>query len=644
MAVATSGNLLELQSLRSLSPVSSQHPVVHAADPSLSGTPLAQSYEIIGNKSNQPKPSLYTRLAEDSWALEILAWLLGVVTPAILIIVLAVFNGKPLSHWHSSVSVNTLVNALTTIASTALIFPIASSIAQLRWLWLQKKERVVANFDSFGAGPIATFVMVFKHPKTLLAYLGTINVVFILLFSPITQETIALPVKTRKLGASTGTIATSMAYVVANPEVRSSVLVSGEQSRDGTNSVSYPSLVRRMEWAIDQPFFNISADPSDVKASCQTSNCTFGFYSTMGICSRVDDATPDIVRSCSRGNLDGTSQGCNYTVGELRTHPPWRLGKLTTGNRGGPQENTPPFSLWIGASDTAKHTQLKEDSYIFPNLNTLTEFYAIYVSDTTVFSNSDANFSDSIVALKGGLDLCVHQYDTHMINGTTTTRKLNQLTDLNWNITNKSVGNNNIKAISCETGGDEYWLDENTLEAFNHFLGLEIFRGSSSKGTNIIIEGSGTEAREGDAPQIFADLLVNKARAVGQDGLKEMLNNLTTSMTNALRTTSDNPSTAPGIAETPEVHIAVEFRWLIVPIASVILSLILLSAVIFETPRSGAPAWKASFIAALLSLDHDAGNAIASQDHSRSLNERARDLSLRLKQGGNRQWTLEVNG
>ena len=175
-----SENIHELQSLRSLSPVSSRHPIVHDTDPSTSGiefenfsarhrhsgTPLAQTYEIIGNEANQPKPSLYTRFVENSWTLEFLAWLLGAVTLAILVIVLAVFNGKPLSHWHSGISVNTLVNALTTIASTALIFPITSSIAQLRWLWLRRKERIVADFDSFGAGPVETFVMVFKHPKT----------------------------------------------------------------------------------------------------------------------------------------------------------------------------------------------------------------------------------------------------------------------------------------------------------------------------------------------------------------------------------------------------------------------------------------------------------------------------------------------
>ena len=53
--------------------------------------------------------------------------------------------------------------------------------------------------------------------RRFLAYLGTINVIFILLFGPITQETIALPVKQRPLGASTGFVATSMVYTVANP-------------------------------------------------------------------------------------------------------------------------------------------------------------------------------------------------------------------------------------------------------------------------------------------------------------------------------------------------------------------------------------------------------------------------------------------
>ena len=102
-------------------------------------------------------------------------------------------------------------------------------------------------------------------------------------------------------------------------------------------------------------------------------------------------------------------------------------------------------------------------------------------------------------------------------------------------------------------------------------------------------------------------------------------------------------SEAPGTAKTPEIHIAVQFGWLSVAIASVVLSLALLLAVMIETARSGAPAWKASSIPALLLLDRHTVNAIASQDHSRSLNERAENLTLRLKQDGTGHWTLEVN-
>ena len=97
----------------------------------------------------------------------------------------------------------------------------------------------------------------------------------------------------------------------------------------------------------------------------------------------------------------------------------------------------------------------------------------------------------------------------------------------------------------------------------------------------------------------------------------------------------------PGTASEPVIYIIVSFRWLILPILSIILTLFFLLAVIFETARSGVPAWKASPIAALLALDHDAGVAIAAQDHSRSLDVRARELTLRLKSGGKQGWFLE---
>jgi len=148
----------ELQRLQSGSAVSSQRLTVHDRETHTSVHDKGAGYGL------QPEPSFYSRLVESSWTLEVLAWILAAAALVILIAVLAVFNGKSLSHWHSGVSINTLVNVLTTIASVALIFPVASGIAQMRWLWLAKGQSPVADIESFGSGPIDIFVMLWKHP------------------------------------------------------------------------------------------------------------------------------------------------------------------------------------------------------------------------------------------------------------------------------------------------------------------------------------------------------------------------------------------------------------------------------------------------------------------------------------------------
>ena len=153
-----SNNSHELQLLRSNSPVSNQHKV----------RPNSPSRKYDSNnspKQTRTEVSLQSRLFEKFWALEFLAWCFAAVTLVILIAVLRVFKDKPQSNWYSSISVNTLLNVLTTISSTALSFPVISSIAQLRWLWLRENKHLVADFESFGNGPVDIFVMIYRHPK-----------------------------------------------------------------------------------------------------------------------------------------------------------------------------------------------------------------------------------------------------------------------------------------------------------------------------------------------------------------------------------------------------------------------------------------------------------------------------------------------
>ena len=311
----------------------------------------------------------------------------------------------------------------------------------------------------------------------------------------------------------------------------------GETTRDGTQSYSYPSIPRLVGTAIYTAIVGTTADPSDVRATCQTSKCTFGSYSTLGVCSRVDEVTPDVVQTCRPSQKDPTL-GCAYIVKELQDHPPWRIGNLTTGDRGdGKRPLMSPNTLWVGSSDIvptpiAGNTQ-SGYHYTFPDPNTLSEFYTVYVQNTTDYDPTGArpDLLSSVVALKAGLDLCVYQYDTTFIDGVTKTVEKGRVTDLKWAQVDKVIANKKFSAVSARSGGQEYWMDSSTVGAFNRYLGLEIFRGSSHQGINVQISGLGAEYS--DAAETFAGLLVNKPRPDGRDALKKMLDNLGTGMTSA---------------------------------------------------------------------------------------------------------------
>lgn len=96
----------------------------------------------------------------------------------------------------------------------------------------------------------------------------------------------------------------------------------------------------------------------------------------------------------------------------------------------------------------------------------------------------------------------------------------------------------------------------------------------------------------------------------------------------------------------PEVYISVELKWLTIPIASVILSLLFLLIIIFESARSGVPAWRLSQVKPLLSLDPSAAQALSSSppdlDASQRPEVRAKELEMRLGQGMDGQWRLFI--
>jgi hypothetical protein len=89
------------------------------------------------------------------WKWEFLTWTLGTAAMACIVVLLSKFQNKPVSHWHSEVSITAMVASLAQVAQSALMAPVASCIGQLKWHWLQKGHRTydVDIYDDASRGP-----------------------------------------------------------------------------------------------------------------------------------------------------------------------------------------------------------------------------------------------------------------------------------------------------------------------------------------------------------------------------------------------------------------------------------------------------------------------------------------------------------
>ena len=266
-----------------------------------------------------------------------------------------------------------------------------------------------------------------------------------------------------------------------------------------------------MQAAINNAVVQTPASLSDVAGICSTGNCTFPTYSTLGVCSQVEDVSSTIVRNCHH-EPTGPSTKCFYSVNDLVKSPPWRKDNLTI--------EVPGNTLWVGASDV-----MAGDSY--PDPNSLGEFYVIYLPNTTNLDQFDVekDHTRELVALKGSLNLCILSYQTNVTNGITSTVEKNRLTDLTWQDVQKPPNNHTeTPAISMTLRGIEYWMTQSTGYAFKQYFAYEVFHGQGALGT-------GGDDGSTDMAATLSTILINQKN--GQDALSKMLDNLAVSMTNA---------------------------------------------------------------------------------------------------------------
>lgn len=432
----------------------------------------SKKQKIKEKKTDFPKPSLYDRIFEESWVAEIIALCVAALATVIIIIILASFKDKPLTQWHSRVTINTLVNFVSQVAQTALVLPLASSVSQMKWIHFQRKRNPLGDMEDFDKASrqvLDNLLLVFKLPKRILVYLAALNAVLILLYGPFVQQSLTLPIRNDKVRGPGGSIPAAVTYATA------STLQAFDPPGTPMNYWSYTSVGSRMKQAIIAGILrDPQPSPSDVKASCITGNCTFDSYSSLGACSSIEDVTSTIIDECA------DDERCNYTVKALEARAPWHDEIMI-----------PDFVLWMGSpgSSASIDNESRKLTYHIAN-SSLSEFYLLFYTDLSMRDK------EHLVAFKGTLSLCIHTYNTSVLNGVTNTTMINTQTNLTWSDTHANYRGDVLEyAEATGPGGQQFKIEPGSRQSIHEYMSKEIFTGEMLLGgPNYSNSTSGTAA------------------------------------------------------------------------------------------------------------------------------------------------------
>jgi hypothetical protein len=232
--------------------------------------------------ASQPLPSSGKafRYLAHVWKWELFTWLLGTVGLLANITLLMRFNGVQQRYWNSDVQITAFVAALAQLSQSALLVPIASSIGQSKWEWLQKERRAadIEKFDLASRGPDGALRLLW-HLKLRphLVSLGALSTIMMLAFPTFVQQSVA--VNTRRVESHIG----SPTYIKRAGRVSATGLQSFSFDDDMSNSV-----------AIFQALVTEYINPANVTGHCATDFCTWEPYTTLSICVTTEDISESL--------------------------------------------------------------------------------------------------------------------------------------------------------------------------------------------------------------------------------------------------------------------------------------------------------------------------------------------------------------
>ena len=99
--------------------------------------------------------NLWSRLETDWWIKEISAMVISILSLLCIVVILRIYEGRPLPDWPLSITINSLVSIFSTVMGMTLLVPLEQCIGQAKWHWFQDYRPLVdmETYDRGSRGP-----------------------------------------------------------------------------------------------------------------------------------------------------------------------------------------------------------------------------------------------------------------------------------------------------------------------------------------------------------------------------------------------------------------------------------------------------------------------------------------------------------
>lgn len=151
---------------------------------------LQDSAENNNPESNFSAPE--QKDASDRFTFELAGVAVSASLLATMVALLSVYNHQPQPSW-PHVSLNAVISTLSTLSKASLIFSVAESLGQLKWVWFSQQERPLMDlrlFDSASRGAWGSLRLVWSQRARHFAGIGAVVMILALAFDPFSQNLI----------------------------------------------------------------------------------------------------------------------------------------------------------------------------------------------------------------------------------------------------------------------------------------------------------------------------------------------------------------------------------------------------------------------------------------------------------------------